>query len=215
MDLANPQVYHGDRNITKQGIPGKPWLGSLIHVSNINLGVHLLPIWTNAFGNGPRKHQVWTLIIEWIFFLNLDVFILPTWYFWTWSPMVRWRVQVKPLRSWWLTPWSGPNWCVSNSRHGESLQNSMGFPIVLSCFSGETWETSRFFADMQVMHGKPRDLLRSFVVSVDGFTWCFPSPRDGSQELVGLGRLIRCGSQLPSGQCDHNIPQLYVITRLH
>jgi hypothetical protein len=42
------------------------------------------------------------------------------------------------------------------------------------------------FSDMQVMHEKPRDLLRSFVVSVDGFTWCFPSPRDGSQELEGL-----------------------------
>ena len=33
-----------------------------------------------------------------------------------WSPRVRWRVQVRPLRSWWLTPWSGPSWCVSNSR---------------------------------------------------------------------------------------------------
>jgi hypothetical protein len=89
-----------------------------------------------------------------------------------------------------------------------------GFPHRSFMFFWGNMGNLEIFSDMQVMHEKPRDLLRSFVVSVDGFTWCFPSPRDGSQELVGLGRLIRCGSQLPSGQCDHNIPQLYVITRL-
>lgn len=73
-----------------------------------------------------------------------------------------------------------------------------------------------FFHVFLGKHGKPRDFFRyagnAWETSRSTekfccFCWWF-------HLVVGLGRLIRCGAQLPSGQCDHDIPQLYVITRL-
>ena len=163
----------------------------------------------------PRKYQLW--IIEWICFSQAGC-IHPSQKSicqQTWSLMVRWPGETPAFLVAYSLVWAKLvcfklearrissklyGW-ISPSFFHVFFWGNMGNLEIFFRYAGNAWETYR-------------DLLRSFVVSVDGFTWCFPSPWDGSQELVGLGRLIRCGAQLPSGQCDHDIPQLYVITRL-